>query len=335
MNYNFRVLLSVRKMEYGRKGTNHKSQQSNQRTNISTALSLSPTGRQFAQPPIFPMRVRRTSSKRCLPCPTIPPANAWMRVCFDGLCFTARKPATDDDCTQIGVVQYGGPNDNNGFIAAHTLPTSPSDNQIQSKAYRTVIDSQLRSVANPEGNLTLAAIFGVEDKSAIMQQPNSNNPFVTVTVDDDHLPPINQIQPPQPPVLDNVVLNEQFSKLSAQAASNGVVNLAGPIAPVGPDPVPSGASDLTAEYVQMIKVRDVRINELENQLRRKEEEMAELKSHLDKFQSVFPFSRGRKSKAPQGPQRQRAQGISAEPQSESSIRELMNITFAKYDKEER
>lgn len=271
-----------------------------------------------------------------------------MRVCFDGLCFAARKPATDDDCTQIGVVQYGGPNDNNGFNTANTFPASSNNtptstnHHIQSKAYRSVIDSQLRSV--PDGNLTLSDIFGVDDKSTtIMQQPNSNsNPFVSVTMDDDLLPHNNHIQNQQQPqpvgLLDNnsSVLNEQFSKLSAhqaQAASNGVVNM------VPPHPVlPSGvaaSSDLEAEYIKMIKVRDVRISDLELQLRRKEEEMAELKSHLDKFQSVFPFSRGRKSKAPQGPQRQRAQGISAEPQSESSIRELMNITFAKYDKDER
>lgn len=264
-----------------------------------------------------------------------------MRVCFDGLCFAARKPATDDECTQIGVVQYGGPNDNNGFTTANTV-TASAPNHIQTNAYRTVIDSQLRSATKPEAaNLTLAAIFGVDDKSIITmqhQQPNPNNPFVAVTLGDDHMPQINNVQHQMvPPGLDNsAVLNEQFSKLSAQAVSNGVANAAAGAAPAVPVMDASGATPAgEAEWVQMIKVRDVRITDLEQQLRRKEEEMAELKSHLDKFQSVFPFSRGRKSKAPQGPQRQRAQGISAEPQSESSIRELMNITFAKYDKEER
>lgn len=89
------------------------------------------------------------------------------------------------------------------------------------------------------------------------------------------------------------------------------------------------------ELLQVIQVRNVRITELENVLRRKEVEMAELKSHLDKFQSVFPFSRGRKTGAQHGMQRQRAQGISAEPQSESSVLELLHVTFPKYDKEER
>lgn len=94
------------------------------------------------------------------------------------------------------------------------------------------------------------------------------------------------------------------------------------------------------ELLQVIQVKNVRLTEMENILRHKEAEMAELKSQLDKFQSVFPFSRGRKTGhggvATAGvQQRQRAQGISAEPQSESSVLELLHITFPKYDKEER
>ncbi|CAD7079092.1 unnamed protein product [Hermetia illucens] len=102
-------------------------------------------------------------------------------------------------------------------------------------------------------------------------------------------------------------------------------------------------------YLQVINIRDLQIQELQKTLRAKENEIAELKSHLDKFQSVFPFSRSpgpaaTPSAVPGMPgarksghvfPRQRAQGISAEPQSESSVLELLHVTFPKYDKEER
>lgn len=138
-----------------------------------------------------------------------------------------------------------------------------------------------------------------------------------------------------------------------------------------------------------ILVREKRIRELEDALRIRNEEVAELRSHLDKFQSVFPFNNQRAtptkgnhgvpkfsgivlpSEADNGasvsggaasanqhqdsavmnsnsnsegaaaaPQvvmqhRQRAQGISAEPQSSRSMFELLNVTFPKFDKEER
>lgn len=99
----------------------------------------------------------------------------------------------------------------------------------------------------------------------------------------------------------------------------------------------NGANILSSEehLLRVIQLKSARINELEHLLRCKENEIAELKSHLDKFQSVFPFSsRGRKGVQNNG-QRQRAQGISAEPQSESSVLELLHVTFPKYEKDER
>lgn len=147
------------------------------------------------------------------------------------------------------------------------------------------------------------------------------------------------------------------------------------------------------ELVQEILVRERRIRELEDALRVRNEEVAELRSHLDKFQSVFPFNNQRgtpvkgipkfsgivlppteglpvvaevgESASAVVPQegsavsvsgnsgsgavtpppiattavvmqhRQRAQGISAEPQSSRSMYELLNVTFPKFDKEER
>lgn len=160
------------------------------------------------------------------------------------------------------------------------------------------------------------------------------------------------------------------------------------------------------ELVQEILVRERRIRELEEALRSRNEEVAELRSHLDKFQSVFPFNNQRGTPVKGIPKfsgivlpsevgvqevgvgvpseegassqqesavvvnsglvinnnnsaaaggsaiggsggsvtpppivvmqhRQRAQGISAEPQSSRSMYELLNVTFPKFDKEER
>ncbi|XP_073820811.1 cGMP-dependent protein kinase for isoform X1 [Musca autumnalis] len=112
--------------------------------------------------------------------------------------------------------------------------------------------------------------------------------------------------------------------------------------------------------LQCIQAKDLKIQEMQRALQYKDNEIAELKSHLDKFQSVFPFSRSGAStpcggvgsvagggvagaaaiiasgvrKSGQSFQRQRAQGISAEPQSESSVL-LSNVIFPKYDKDDK
>lgn len=91
------------------------------------------------------------------------------------------------------------------------------------------------------------------------------------------------------------------------------------------------------DLMKVIQLKDVRINDLNQLIMHKDEEIANLKSHLDKFQSVFSGIRtgamGRKI-GRNIQQRQRV-GISAEPQSESSIRDLLNVTFPKYEKEEQ
>ncbi|CAD7000268.1 unnamed protein product [Ceratitis capitata] len=98
-------------------------------------------------------------------------------------------------------------------------------------------------------------------------------------------------------------------------------------------------------FMQIIQAKELKIQEMQRALQQKDTEIAELKSHLDKFQSVFPFSRHsstattpgagvQQRKSGQAHQRQRAQGISAEPQSESSVL-LEPGALPKYDKDER
>jgi hypothetical protein len=89
------------------------------------------------------------------------------------------------------------------------------------------------------------------------------------------------------------------------------------------------------ELVQLLLLKNIRIQELESELAFKNNEIISLRSHLDKFQSVFPFSRNRalgRKTGFKGIYRQRAQGISAEPQSEASITELLNSSTPKCEK---
>lgn len=137
----------------------------------------------------------------------------------------------------------------------------------------------------------------------------------------------------------NLLLNERIGDLcvSGTVCQNMENNLVNPFSQTSF--TTNGANLLSSEehLLQVIQIKSARINELEHLLRCKENEIAELKSHLDKFQSVFPFSsRGRKGGVHgANGQRQRAQGISAEPQSESSVLELLHVTFPKYEKDER
>jgi cGMP-dependent protein kinase len=71
---------------------------------------------------------------------------------------------------------------------------------------------------------------------------------------------------------------------------------------------------------------------LEAQLRLREQEILELRSHLDKFQSVFPYHIKNNQLRPR---KTRAQGISAEPQSHSTIQELSEQNFPAFDKNDR
>uniref|UniRef100_A0A0A1XE85 cGMP-dependent protein kinase n=1 Tax=Zeugodacus cucurbitae TaxID=28588 RepID=A0A0A1XE85_ZEUCU len=107
--------------------------------------------------------------------------------------------------------------------------------------------------------------------------------------------------------------------------------------------VPTSAQE--ERFMQIIQAKELKIQEMQRALQQKDTEIAELKSHLDKFQSVFPFSRHastattpgagvQQRKSGQAYQRQRAQGISAEPQSESSVL-LEPGALPKYDKDER
>ncbi|XP_076240893.1 cGMP-dependent protein kinase for [Calliopsis andreniformis] len=95
----------------------------------------------------------------------------------------------------------------------------------------------------------------------------------------------------------------------------------------------AGASAVTAmgtlrELQELLRVKDERIAELEAILCRRDAEIQELRSHLDKFLSVLPFKSPLTPTKPR-PRKQRAQGISAEP----PLQEFASLTVV--DKSDR
>lgn len=92
--------------------------------------------------------------------------------------------------------------------------------------------------------------------------------------------------------------------------------------------------DVATIETMVVEPLRLALAEREKKIRSLESEIAQLKSQLDKFQSVFPFRV--QTPGVRGPaQRQRAQGISAEPQSESAVLAAGKRSFPKVDKDDK
>lgn len=275
-----------------------------------------------------------------------------MRVCFNGLCFATQKPADstdeDDDTTTV-VVTTGSP-----VAPVKSAAAQPNGRDIyRSLATLELAEKQPQLTPEKENDTqanTNRTVFNSRTEFDQMERPDASNPFVVVAMEDP-LPAVVPVAPPAaanglPPAVNQIA--GQMGRLEidgagavAPASQPNQSPPAHPASPAKRNDGCAGADDgaVAAEqhYKRIVQERDAQIAELQTTLQRKEDEIAELKSHLDKFQSVFPFSRGRKTGTQQGGavQRQRAQGISAEPQNESQVMELMNQTFPKYDKQDR
>ncbi|XP_066259668.1 cGMP-dependent protein kinase, isozyme 2 forms cD4/T1/T3A/T3B isoform X2 [Euwallacea similis] len=92
------------------------------------------------------------------------------------------------------------------------------------------------------------------------------------------------------------------------------------------------------ELLKLLAERDEELRRLQNELTLRNREIYELRSQLDKFQSVMAITHSHPA-SPKGlgsqlrPRKQRA-GISAEPQNEKSILELSSTTFPTIYKDE-
>ncbi|XP_045476208.1 cGMP-dependent protein kinase, isozyme 2 forms cD4/T1/T3A/T3B isoform X3 [Harmonia axyridis] len=100
----------------------------------------------------------------------------------------------------------------------------------------------------------------------------------------------------------------------------------------------SDMGDPVAELKKLLAVKDEHIMVLNAELAAKDRELAELRSQLDKFQSVFsvcgPASPKILSKDDKQKRRKQRAGISAEPQNEESVWEMSKKTFRTYEKDE-
>ncbi|GAB0095293.1 cGMP-dependent protein kinase, isozyme 2 forms cD4/T1/T3A/T3B-like [Sergentomyia squamirostris] len=249
-----------------------------------------------------------------------------MRVCFDGLCFASKRPAVDEEtqtvlcggATALDVRPInhstGAPNDT---VVVSYASSIPRNNHIHTVPPTYASDTQKLKLRMQEPNTTTvpSTDYGNNNAVATSSPPSADQP--PYYINNCYLATESSIIKNPPPLTDHI------EALYINEAENNM-NLA----------------PRERELLQAVVEREARVRELEECLRRKDEVIAELKSQLDKFQSVFPFSRTRKTGSTQNNsggavQRQRAQGISAEPQSESSVLELLKVTFPKYDKEER
>ncbi|KRT84931.1 hypothetical protein AMK59_1642 [Oryctes borbonicus] len=103
----------------------------------------------------------------------------------------------------------------------------------------------------------------------------------------------------------------------------------------------TGGNHIMATTTISVDELQKKVHELEELLRIRDEEIVELRSHIDKFQSVFPLHFhvnarhfGLNNNVRARPRKQRA-GISAEPHNASSIQELSEQTLPLFDKDER
>lgn len=270
-----------------------------------------------------------------------------MRVCFDGLCFASKRPATEEETQTVLCENNHHHNSNNsnnitgGIINLTTSASSIIDsttsnnyNNLQNKEFIKTKNNykmqeptqlQLQQPTSPTtidiGNNNSQAQIQMNNCYATSQPIHTNNINANINTMDK---------------LGNLCLNDSNNQQQQQPTQQQLL-----------------MTPKELELQQLLIERDTKIRELEDNLRRKNDEVAELRSHLDKFQSVFPFSRsstggsgnvsssgssgvtGRKAGTGQGVQRQRAQGISAEPQNETTVLEMLQVIFPKYDKADR
>src|SRR6218665_2241897 len=84
---------------------------------------------------------------------------------------------------------------------------------------------------------------------------------------------------------------------------------------------------------QLVKSQEELIERQQRELAEKEEELVELRSQLDKYKSVVQVPRSPEIRA--APRKQRACGISAEPQNFRSLKEINETVIKRHFKEQR
>lgn len=299
----------------------------------------------------------------------------WMRVCFDGLCFASRRPAAVEQETQtvlcgataldtqhlvrlLKYANFAAPTNGLGLAfgspptltaapqsQSRSLPSSrpdpplsnpsPPSSGASSSTSTPVLPSSVASVDSAGKHLAVPSLQSVAS-SVVAGTMNENNSGELGASSIGQQTTQHQHQ--NDTINNNLDASvnsvKQMVMLQGDLQQNLYIN----------DPASLALTPREQELLKVIQARDIRIRELEDCLRHKHDEVAELRSHLDKFQSVFRSSGGAGGVSPGGRkmgtqgggvQRQRAQGISAEPQRDISVMELMHVAFPKYEKDDR
>lgn len=219
-----------------------------------------------------------------------------MRLCFNGFCLGHQRPPMAVEQTTI------------------TLETSENSNFKITSLHNTLSFENVKKMIaqedpNFKSNMKHASDLEGELSGVNLEDNRNNNTL-----------PLSNME--------NVKI--ELFNTTANAMSNECND-------VRMDEIELDITPKEKDLFKVIELKNIKIKELEELLNRKNDEIANLRSHLDKFQSVFPFSRktggaiGRKIGQTQ---RQRAQGISAEPQ-QNSMHDLLNVSFPKYEKQDR
>ncbi|KFB43055.1 AGAP008865-PA-like protein [Anopheles sinensis] len=300
-----------------------------------------------------------------------------MRVCFDGLCFASRRPAVEQEtqtvlcgATALDAQQLGRLLKYTNFASPAPTPRPPASDAAGRPAVLTSGPAAKKTASAASTASVSAHGFASADRTGgDTGSSTSSSATTSVSCERSATASVSSARDRDRdgPAMMGDHGTSATAAAAAAAATNdtvnnnldtgAVVNSYKQLAQLqGDQQVQSilqnlfigdadalGLSPQVQELLKVVQAKDIRIRELEDLLRQKHDEVAELRSHLDKFQSVFRTSGGATGVSPGGRklgthggvQRQRAQGISAEPQSESSVLELMHVTFPKYDKEER
>ena len=255
-----------------------------------------------------------------------------MRLCFNGFCLGPQRPLAVEQSSQTVLTFSTAVDTLNITTFFDKTSSSPGDDLTKQNKSLTKVESK-------------SSFF---DKIKMINQDDSNfNHIANNPTMFSH-------------ISDNNSINNLPSQFSSDSQNNNLVNSSSQIDLVKNDAVDIlnntveniyinesldiNMDELDAEQhltpkekelMKVIQLKDAKIQDLNQMLVQKDDEIANLKSHLDKFQSVFSGFRSGAMvrKIGRNIQRQRV-GISAEPQSESSMRDLLSVTFPKYDKEE-
>jgi Coiled-coil N-terminus of cGMP-dependent protein kinase len=264
-----------------------------------------------------------------------------MRLCFKGFCLGPQRPSAVDQSVQTTLTQSTAVETLNitTFFDKSASTRDATDlpkRQVTARHASSTTDffEKFRMINPEDVNFPPSGSdFNSSANNSTMFSHNSDNNSVAT------LPP--QFLVDSSDSQNNNLLNsssqiELVKHDAVDLLNNTVENIyINDCTDINMQDIEQQLTDKERDLIKVIQLKDVRISELQQQVLQKDDEIANLKSHLDKFQSVFSGFRsgamGRK--IGRNIQRQRV-GISAEPQSESSMRDLLSVTFPKYEKEE-